>query len=58
LICTTTPVPASSPATVCTTGAKSRQCGHQGAQNSARTGPGYAATKESKLRSVSDTGLV
>jgi len=58
LTCTTTPFPASSPATVCTTGAKSRQCGHQGAQNSARIGPGYVSAKESKFRSVSTTGLV
>jgi hypothetical protein len=36
---TTAAVPARARATLCTTGAKSRQCGHQGAQNSARTGP-------------------
>ncbi len=40
LICTTTPEPASSSAASCTTGAKLRQCGHQGAQNSASIGPG------------------
>jgi hypothetical protein len=39
LICTTATLPASSLAISRTTGAKSRQCGHHGAQNSARIGP-------------------
>jgi len=39
LICTTAALPASFSATVRTTGANEVQCGHQGAQNSAKTGP-------------------
>jgi hypothetical protein len=40
LIWTIAPLPAIAIAACCTAGAKSRQCGHQGAQNSAIKGPG------------------
>ena len=53
---TTAHLPASSSATYRTTGANRVQWGHQGAQNSARTGPAYPATNALKLRSDNGTG--
>ena len=50
---TTAACPASFSATVRTAGANEVQCGHQGAQNSASTGPGYELVKLSKLLSFS-----
>lgn len=52
---TTAAVPASFSAIVRTAGANETQCGHQGAQNSTSTGPGYDPMKPSKL--LSDSGL-
>ena len=58
LTCTTAPLPANSLAASCTAGAKSRQWGHHGAQNSAITGPWKLFTNSSKFLSDRTTGLV
>jgi hypothetical protein len=57
-ICTITPAPAIFLAAYCTTCANSMQCGHHGAQNSARNGPGKFFAKLSKVLSERTNGLV
>lgn len=56
LIWTTAASPARSSATFRTAGANETQWGHQGAQNSASTGPLYPEMKASKLSSFNCWG--